>query len=591
MKRTLTFLLALLITAIAVGQNDLKKVAVWETKCTDGSITKFQSVMVRGGMEAAVANAPGYTGFDRAAFDQIIKEHNFQRSGAVNDNDIRRLGEMAGVQYIIVPEAMASGNDFYIIVKMLDVESGQYGAAYEELCTTNANDIKNACTRLASQLFGYAYNGGGSSSSSNSSSASGWKALLNKMTTNVTASIDGGGVHIGDLETAGLAVQYFPTGSLFCGGYGYDANTTTIAMFVAGDGYEISNCPGGWVHTGKYKNGMKEGEGMIYDQNGKLIYLGEFKNDKPVGAYPGNCQDYSFVTFNIVEYTDGTVYIGELLNDVWDGLGLYIWSDGDAWWGNWANGVQNGVGIYMHYNGSYETGTWKDGKQASNSVSFSSSKGGNSSGGTSTTSSKLNLVDRPWESSLFKAIQNAPNKYGNGSCRIGGSQSAGVYVWKDGAFFAGEIRDDNFNGMGMYIVTKGYNIKDCPDGFVYVGQWKDDKKDGDYGVVYDKEGNLIYKGRFKKDSPSDPFPSGEFTRITYSHWKFVVEKSDNGNIYIGESKNGKWDGVGLYIWANGDSWIGNFKEGLMHGFGCYMWQNGESRFGKWENGKRVSWSN
>ena len=228
MKRTLTFLLALLITAIAVGQNDLKKVAVWETKCTDGSITKFQSVMVRGGMEAAVANAPGYTGFDRAAFDQIIKEHNFQRSGAVNDNDIRRLGEMAGVQYIIVPEAMASGNDFYIIVKMLDVESGQYGAAYEELCTTNANDIKNACTRLASQLFGYAYNGGGSSSSSNSSSASGWKALLNKMTTNVTASIDGGGVHIGDLETAGLAVQYFPTGSLFCGGYGYDAEAGSI---------------------------------------------------------------------------------------------------------------------------------------------------------------------------------------------------------------------------------------------------------------------------------------------------------------------------------------------------------------------------
>lgn len=145
----LTTLLALTITTMAQ-----KKVAVWETKCSDNSITKFQSTMVRGGMEAAVANASGYTGFDRTAFDAILQEHNFQRSGAVSDNDIKRMGEMAGVQYIIVPEAMASGADFYIIVKMLDVETGEYGAAYEELCTTSAGDIKNACSKLGTKLFG-----------------------------------------------------------------------------------------------------------------------------------------------------------------------------------------------------------------------------------------------------------------------------------------------------------------------------------------------------------------------------------------------------------------------------------------------------
>lgn len=141
---------------IPMAAQNVKKVAVWETKCTDGSINKFQSTMVRGGMEAAVANAEGYTGYDRTAFDAIIKEQNFQRSGAVSDNDIKRMGEMAGVQYIIVPEAMASGNDFYIIVKMLNVESGEYGAAYEELCTTSSSDIKNACEKLGAQLFGSA---------------------------------------------------------------------------------------------------------------------------------------------------------------------------------------------------------------------------------------------------------------------------------------------------------------------------------------------------------------------------------------------------------------------------------------------------
>lgn len=149
----------MMLSALVVAQN-IKKVAVWETKCDDKSVTSFQSAMVRGGMETAVANAPGYTGYDRASFDAILKEHNFQRSGAVSDSDIKRMGVMAGVQYIIVPEAYAQGNDFYIIVKMLDVETGEFGAAYDELCGSSASEIKQACTKLGGKLFG---NSGGDS--------------------------------------------------------------------------------------------------------------------------------------------------------------------------------------------------------------------------------------------------------------------------------------------------------------------------------------------------------------------------------------------------------------------------------------------
>lgn len=86
--------------------------------------------MVRGGMETAVGNTPGYKVYDRSSFDAIMKEQNFQRSGAVDDQQIRQLGVMAGVQYIIVPEATAAGNEFYILVKMLDVETGEFGAVY-----------------------------------------------------------------------------------------------------------------------------------------------------------------------------------------------------------------------------------------------------------------------------------------------------------------------------------------------------------------------------------------------------------------------------------------------------------------------------
>lgn len=151
--RRIVLLFFAVLPLMAVAQTP-KKVAVWETKCSDSSITPFQSTMVRGGMETAVGNTAGYEVYDRSAFDAIMKEHNFQRSGNVTDSDIKRLGVMAGVQYIIVPEATASGAEFYILVKMLDVETGKFGAVYEALCGTSGTEIKNACAELGAKLFG-----------------------------------------------------------------------------------------------------------------------------------------------------------------------------------------------------------------------------------------------------------------------------------------------------------------------------------------------------------------------------------------------------------------------------------------------------
>ena len=131
--------------------------------------------MVRGGMETAVGNALGYEVYDRTAFDVIMKEHGFQRSGAVSDEEIKEMGKMAGVQYVIVPEAMVDGNDFYILVKMLDVERGMYGGVHQTLCKPTGSEIYRACETLGAELFGSpsSRNFGSTSSSTNSSAARG----------------------------------------------------------------------------------------------------------------------------------------------------------------------------------------------------------------------------------------------------------------------------------------------------------------------------------------------------------------------------------------------------------------------------------
>lgn len=150
MKKHLFIVFLLSLSFVAIAQN--KKVAVMETKATS-DVTAFQSNVVRGAMESAVSKAKGFEGYDRGAFDMIMKEQEFQRSGAVDDSQIKKLGQMTGVQYVLVTEASAQDGYFYIIAKLLDVETGKYGQAYDALCGASSPDIKAACADIGELLF------------------------------------------------------------------------------------------------------------------------------------------------------------------------------------------------------------------------------------------------------------------------------------------------------------------------------------------------------------------------------------------------------------------------------------------------------
>lgn len=67
----------------------------------------------------------------------------------------------------------------------------------------------------------------------------------------------------------------------------------------------------------------------------------------------------------------------------------------------------------------------------------------------------------------------------------------GVYIWKDGVRYEGDFRGDKREGKGSYFWTSGER---------YVGQWKDNKRNGE-GILYDKDGNISYKGVWEDDKP------------------------------------------------------------------------------------------
>ena len=145
----------------------------------------------------------------------------------------------------------------------------------------------------------------------------------------------------------------------------------------------------------------------------------------------------------------------------------------------------------------------------------------------------------------------------------------GTYI-VDGDKYVGEFKDDKQNGQGTFTYASGDKyvgeFKDgkrhgqstytFASGDKYVGQWKDGKTNGQGTFTY-ASGDK-YVGQYK-----DGKQNGQGT-FTFA----------DGKKYIGEYKDGNPNGQGTGIEANGDKYVGEFKDGSFHGKGIATYADG-----------------
>ena len=152
----------------------------------------------------------------------------------------------------------------------------------------------------------------------------------------------------------------------------------------------------------------------------------------------------------------------------------------------------------------------------------------------------------------------------------------GIYTWANGTIYIGEFQNELQSRTGIYMVQDGgYSIPNCPDCSFYVGGWENGKKKG-IGYCYDEAGKLIYSGNFINDMPTDNYPSSG----NYSSLKFEVIKYTDDR-YLGETKGGKPNGKGIYLWKNGKMWYGEWENGAKAGYGIEIKLDGNIMTGYW----------
>ena len=146
----------------------------------------------------------------------------------------------------------------------------------------------------------------------------------------------------------------------------------------------------------------------------------------------------------------------------------------------------------------------------------------------------------------------------------------GLLKLKDGSLYIGDFLKGNISGYGMLLLPEGSFMPYCDSCTVYIGNWRDGKKSG-MGTCYARNGDVIYSGKFANDKPAEPYPSAN----NHSSKYFSLLKADNGDMSLGELREGCFNGYCVTVWANGDLYIGNSRNGLRKGIGLYLMYDGE----------------
>lgn len=155
MKRLFTILLACVLALPLCAQIvKTKKVAILEVVDREGTVGYGVKLQLRASLTSAITQTPGYEGYDRVDMSAIFGEHDFQRTGVVSDDQIKKLGEMSGCDYVLIAEAATlDANNLILVAKVVNVTTGKVEISADTMIAANANGIRKGGQELAGKLF------------------------------------------------------------------------------------------------------------------------------------------------------------------------------------------------------------------------------------------------------------------------------------------------------------------------------------------------------------------------------------------------------------------------------------------------------
>jgi 1-phosphatidylinositol-4-phosphate 5-kinase len=173
-----------------------------------------------------------------------------------------------------------------------------------------------------------------------------------------------------------------------------------------------------------------------------------------------------------------------------------------------------------------------------------------------------------WIVCAFGTLLSCHSRSNTPTCKGHCTNGYGLKIWPDGSYLKGNFRGGHLNGYGI----KHFGRATEYSGDTYVGDFKNDVYQG-HGVYNDVSMDIKFSGEWQHGKPN-----GRGKQI------FGPRSVHPGSYYIGEMKDGVFDGTGQYILGNeGARYVGHFLNGYKSGTGKFTWSDGRSYEGEWLN--------
>lgn len=119
------------VTSVAFAQIEepKTKVAIYTTGDVDASYKK----VIGSKVTSVITQSSKYAAVERTAdfLNALSQEHDYQRSGAVSDNQIVKIGQQFGVRYVVVLDISDLFGSLFISARMIDVRTGVIASSAE----------------------------------------------------------------------------------------------------------------------------------------------------------------------------------------------------------------------------------------------------------------------------------------------------------------------------------------------------------------------------------------------------------------------------------------------------------------------------
>jgi hypothetical protein len=147
MKKILFILLAIMSAGVVCGQ---QKVAVYVTGGEEEGLSEFVGAY----LVDAITHNSGYTAIERTAefLKALNSEHEYQRSGMTDDEQIAKLGKQFGTKLVCVVKIGKVFDKQFVQARLLEVETAMVRNSTKPF-TFSLGTLEDVCVSVANQLL------------------------------------------------------------------------------------------------------------------------------------------------------------------------------------------------------------------------------------------------------------------------------------------------------------------------------------------------------------------------------------------------------------------------------------------------------